>query len=136
MDEPLSFLLASNQTAHAWPGPALSIPARIAQQAAHQPDAVALTFEGQDLTYAQLNHRAQALAAQLIQGGVQRGDLVGLMLERSFELVIALLAVLKAGGEQEVLSLNKLDEEIYATPAIVGNRIYLRTANTLYCFGL
>jgi outer membrane protein assembly factor BamB len=46
------------------------------------------------------------------------------------------VAVLKAGGEQEVLSLNKLDEEIYATPAIVGNRIYLRTANTLYCFGL
>lgn len=47
-----------------------------------------------------------------------------------------IVAVLKAGGEQEVLSLNKLDEEIYATPAIVGNRIYLRTANTLYCFGL
>lgn len=47
-----------------------------------------------------------------------------------------IVAVLKAGGEQEVLSLNKMDEEIYATPAIVGNRIYLRTANTLYCFGL
>lgn len=47
-----------------------------------------------------------------------------------------IVAVLKAGGDQEVLSLNKLDEEIFATPAIVGNRIYLRTANTLYCFGL
>ncbi len=47
-----------------------------------------------------------------------------------------IVAVLKAGGDQEVLSLNKLDEEIYATPAIVGNRIYLRTTNTLYCFGL
>lgn len=47
-----------------------------------------------------------------------------------------IVAVLKAGGDQEVLSLNKLDEEIYATPAIVGNRIYIRTANTLYCFGL
>ena len=47
-----------------------------------------------------------------------------------------IVAVLKAGGDQEVLSVNKLDEEIYATPAIVGNRIYLRTANTLYCFGM
>ena len=47
-----------------------------------------------------------------------------------------IVAILKAGGDQEVLSVNKLDEEIYATPAIVGNRIYLRTANTLYCFGL
>jgi outer membrane protein assembly factor BamB len=47
-----------------------------------------------------------------------------------------IVAVLKAGGDQEVLSLNKLDEEIYATPAIVGGRIFLRTANTLYCFGL
>jgi outer membrane protein assembly factor BamB len=47
-----------------------------------------------------------------------------------------IVAVLKAGGDQEVLSVNKMDEEIFATPAIVGNRIYLRTANTLYCFGL
>ncbi len=47
-----------------------------------------------------------------------------------------IVAVLKAGGDQEVLSVNNLDEEIYATPAIVGNRIYLRTASTLYCFGL
>ena len=47
-----------------------------------------------------------------------------------------IVVVLKAGGDQEVLSVNKLDEEIYATPAIVGNRIYLRTTNTLYCFGL
>jgi outer membrane protein assembly factor BamB len=47
-----------------------------------------------------------------------------------------IVAVLKAGGDQEVLSLNKLDEEIYATPAIVGDRIFLRTASTLYCFGL
>ena len=47
-----------------------------------------------------------------------------------------IVAVLKAGGDQEVLSVNKMDEEIYATPAIVGNRIYLRTASALYCFGL
>ena len=47
-----------------------------------------------------------------------------------------IVVVLKAGGDQEVLSVNKLGEEIYATPAIVGDRIYIRTANTLYCFGM
>jgi outer membrane protein assembly factor BamB len=46
-----------------------------------------------------------------------------------------IMVVLKAGGDQEILSVNKFPEEIYATPAIVGNRIYLRTATTLYCFG-
>jgi hypothetical protein len=47
-----------------------------------------------------------------------------------------IVAVLKAGGDQEVVSLNKLDEEIYATPAIAADRIYLRTKSALYCFGL
>lgn len=47
-----------------------------------------------------------------------------------------IVAVLKAGSDQEILSINKLDEEIFATPAIAGNRLYLRTATALYCFGL
>lgn len=114
MDDALSFLLASNQTTHAWPGPALSIPERIAQQAEHQPDAIALTFDGQHLTYAQLNQRAQALAAALHQGGAQRGDLIGLMLERSFELVIALMAVLKAGAAYVPLDLSLPDTRLRA----------------------
>lgn len=114
MNDALSFLLASNQTTHAWPGPILSIPERIAQQAEHQPDAIALTFDGQHLTYAQLNQRAQALTAVLHQGGVQRGDLIGLMLERSFELVIALVAVLKAGAAYVPLDLALPDTRLRA----------------------
>lgn len=47
-----------------------------------------------------------------------------------------IVVVLAAGGEQNILAVNRLDEEIFATPAIVGSRIYLRTANALYCFGL
>jgi outer membrane protein assembly factor BamB len=43
-------------------------------------------------------------------------------------------SVLKAGGEWEVLAVNDLDDECYATPALVDNRIYLRTRSTLYCF--
>ena len=42
--------------------------------------------------------------------------------------------VLKAGAEWEILAHNDLDDQCYATPALVGNRIYLRTRSTLYCF--
>jgi outer membrane protein assembly factor BamB len=45
------------------------------------------------------------------------------------------VAVLKAGGDQELLAANKLDEDIYATPAIEDGRIYVRTVSFLYCFG-
>jgi outer membrane protein assembly factor BamB len=45
------------------------------------------------------------------------------------------VAVLKAGGDQELLSANKLDEDIYATPAIENGRLYVRTVSYLYCFG-
>jgi outer membrane protein assembly factor BamB len=43
-------------------------------------------------------------------------------------------SVLKAGGEWEILAVNDLDDECYATPAIVENRLYIRTRGTLYCF--
>jgi outer membrane protein assembly factor BamB len=45
------------------------------------------------------------------------------------------IAVLKAGGDQELLAVNKLDEDIHATPAIADGRIYVRTVSFLYCFG-
>lgn len=43
------------------------------------------------------------------------------------------VTVLKAGGHWEILALNDMDDDIYATPALVGNRIYLRTRSMLYC---
>lgn len=45
------------------------------------------------------------------------------------------VSVLKAGGDQELIAANKLDEEIFATPAIADGRIYVRTVAALYCFG-
>src|SRR5262249_2965998 len=45
------------------------------------------------------------------------------------------VSVLKAAGEWEVLSVNELDDECYATPAIADGRIYIRTRSALYCFG-
>lgn len=45
------------------------------------------------------------------------------------------VCVLKAGGDQELLAANNLNEEIFATPAIADGRIYIRTVAALYCFG-
>jgi hypothetical protein len=46
-----------------------------------------------------------------------------------------IVTVLKAGGDQQVLSVGELDDEVSATPAIADGRIYLRTKGALYCFG-
>ena len=45
------------------------------------------------------------------------------------------VTIVKAGGDQEILSVNELDDECYATPAIAEGRIYIRTRGMLYCFG-
>ena len=46
------------------------------------------------------------------------------------------VAVLRAGGEQELLAANALNEEVFATPALAGGRLYVRTVSALYCFGM
>ncbi|TDF82586.1 non-ribosomal peptide synthetase [Pseudomonas sp. H9] len=70
----------------------------IEAQAGRTPDAPALAFAGEQLTYAQLNARANRLAHRLIEAGVGPEVLVGIALERSLEMVVGLLAILKAGG--------------------------------------
>ena len=69
------------------------------QQVERTPDALAVVFEDhQPLTYRELNQRANQLAHYLRQQGVQPDTLVALCLERSIEMVIGILGVLKAGG--------------------------------------
>src|SRR5689334_12408774 len=68
------------------------------EQVAQTPQATAVTFEGENLTYADLNRRANQLAHRLIKLGVGPEVPVAICMERSLDLPIALLAVLKAGG--------------------------------------
>ncbi|HKY27506.1 MAG TPA: amino acid adenylation domain-containing protein, partial [Pyrinomonadaceae bacterium] len=67
-------------------------------QAAAQPDAIALVFEGHALTYAELNRRANQLANHLRKLGLGPETFVGICVERSFEMVWGLLGILKAGA--------------------------------------
>ena len=62
------------------------------------PDVIALVFEGRQLSYAELNRRANQLAHHLIATGLKPEDRVAIALERSAEMVVAMLAILKAGG--------------------------------------
>src|SRR5437588_5771268 len=86
-----------NQTATDYPR-ASCIHQLFEAQVQRSPEAVAVIFENQQLSYGELNRRANQLAGYLQQEGVGVETLVGVMVERSVELVISLLAVLKAGG--------------------------------------
>jgi amino acid adenylation domain-containing protein len=86
-----------NDTAREYAGPYL-IHAFFEQQSALTPEAVAVRCGREQLTYAELNARANRLARHLRELGVGPEVLVGVLLERSLSLPVALLAVLKAGG--------------------------------------
>lgn len=66
--------------------------------AAARPDRVALELGDQRMTYQALQQRVGALSAQLVRAGVKPGDPVGLCSERSFGLIVSMLAVLRCGG--------------------------------------
>ncbi len=68
------------------------------QQVQRTPDALAVVFDNQQLTYQQLNCRANQLAHYLRSLGVKPDVLVGICIERSLDMVVALLGILKAGG--------------------------------------
>jgi amino acid adenylation domain-containing protein len=85
-----------NQTVQALDGTLL--PQRLEQQAAQTPTRVAAGHEGQTLDYATLNGRANQLAHHLRGLGVQPGVRVGICMDRSLDLLVALLAVHKSGG--------------------------------------
>lgn len=68
------------------------------EQVVRTPEKIALVFDGESLTYRELNAQANRLAVRLRTIGVSADQIVGMMLGRSFELVISIIAILKAGG--------------------------------------
>src|SRR6202008_2603532 len=78
--------------------PAATLPALFEAQVERSPEATAVVFEGRTLSYAALNARANRLAHLLMGLGVGPESLVALALERSLEMVVALVGILKAGA--------------------------------------
>ncbi|MFJ2194288.1 condensation domain-containing protein, partial [Kitasatospora sp. NPDC087861] len=78
--------------------PAGTLPELFEARVAQTPDAVAVVFEDESLTYAELNTRANQVAHLLTKQGVGPETVVPVLMERSIEMVTALLGILKAGG--------------------------------------
>ena len=68
------------------------------KQVERTPDKIAVQFDNQSLSYRQLNDQANAIAAHLIEKGLQPGSFVGLCMERGLEMMVSIYAILKAGG--------------------------------------
>jgi amino acid adenylation domain-containing protein len=116
------------------------------QQAESAPDAIALAEGNQQLTYAELNRRANLLADQLKGRGVGPEIKVGICMKRSLELVIGLLGTLKAGGayvpidsafpqERVAFMLQDADVRLILTETSLAPRLPSRGIDTLYLDG-
>ncbi|HWF88403.1 MAG TPA: amino acid adenylation domain-containing protein, partial [Pyrinomonadaceae bacterium] len=106
------------------------------QQVEETPDALALVFEAERLTYGELNRRANQLAHHLIKLGVGPDVTVGLCLERSSDLIVGLLGIMKAGGAYVPLDpglpkprLNMILEESGARTVVTRNMLAEVPAN-------
>ncbi|MFD8814190.1 amino acid adenylation domain-containing protein [Streptomyces sp. NPDC059627] len=109
--------------------PAVSLPDLLARQAAATPDAVAVVFEGVELSYAELDARSNQLARLLVDRGVGPESLVGLVMDRSVELVVAVQAVVKAGGAYLPVDPGYPAERIEAMLADAGPVVVLTTTS-------
>ncbi len=100
------------------------------EQVEKTPDAVAVVFEDEQLTYKQLNQRANQLAHHLQSLGVKPEVLVGICVERSVEMIVGLLGILKAGGAYVPLDPNYPPERLSYMLRDSGTSILL-TQSTL-----
>ena len=126
------------QLLHGWNASAVDVPHRTVHElfgarAAAAPDSIAIVFDGARLTYGDLDARANRLARCLVADGVNPGALVAVRLERGLDLVVSLLAVLKAGAGYTLVDPELPEDRIAAVladtdPAVVVTEDYLRAA--------
>ncbi|MFI7426808.1 amino acid adenylation domain-containing protein [Micromonospora sp. NPDC049836] len=110
--------------------PGRTIPALFAAQVAIRPDATALLFGTESMTYAELDRRSNALAMRLRRRGVVADVPVAVAIERGPDLVVALLAVSKAGGAYLPIDAGSPAPRVAAMVAAAGARLLLATRAT------
>ncbi|MGW6970718.1 amino acid adenylation domain-containing protein [Streptomyces sp. NPDC054952] len=92
-----------------------TLPDRFEEQARLRPGAPAVLFGGRELTYGELNTRANRLAHHLTTQGLGRGDLAGILLDRGLDFAVAVLAVVKTGAGYALLDPEFPDERLTRT---------------------
>ncbi len=124
--EPQAWSLHSaiNQTAASYPA-RTNVKDLFEDCVRRDPDTHAVVGADRILTYRELNQLANGLAADLRAVGVQRGDMVGVCVDRSPELIIALVSVLKCGGTYVPLDASWPDERLRRILAEAGCRLLL-----------
>ena len=105
--------LAAARRATVHPVPHTNLAALIEAQFKATPDAVALRFDGKSMSYAELDRRSAELAGVLQLRGAGRDRLVAVALERSFALVVALVAILRSGAGYLPLDVSHPDERLH-----------------------
>ncbi|RXF01352.1 non-ribosomal peptide synthetase/type I polyketide synthase [Pseudoalteromonas sp. PS5] len=108
-----------------------TIHALFEQQVQKTPEATAVSYDDDTLTYAELNNRANQLASYLKQKGVGENKYVALYMDRSVELVVAIWAVLKAGGAYIPLDVSTPSERL-ATILMDSQPVCILTQQHLY----
>ncbi|MFF3215464.1 amino acid adenylation domain-containing protein [Streptomyces sp. NPDC002886] len=98
---------------------------RFAAQARRTPDRIAVSYEEQTLTYAALDARANALAHRLLAAGVARDGAVGVLMDRTPDLLVAALAVLKCGAAYVPLDPRLPDARVRMVMEDVAGRVLL-----------
>ncbi|KAA6459459.1 amino acid adenylation domain-containing protein [Bacillus cereus] len=81
-------------------------------QAETNPNQVAIQFDGSSLTFGELNKKANQISRLLIERGVQKNDIVGIFLDRSFEMLTGIMGILKAGAAYLPISSSFPDDRI------------------------
>ncbi|MCK4762052.1 MAG: amino acid adenylation domain-containing protein, partial [Candidatus Aminicenantes bacterium] len=95
--EKQQILYEFNDTGEVYPADK-TIPRLFAAQVERTPHNTAVVFEGEELSYEELDERASLLAYTLVSQGVRRWDLVGIMVDRSIEMIVGILGILKSGA--------------------------------------
>jgi amino acid adenylation domain-containing protein len=113
-----------NDTAREYPKD-VTVDLLIEQQAQKTPHAAAVTFKDRTLTYRELNERANQLARHLRATGVGRETLIGVFLRRTPELIVAILAVLKAGAAYVPIDANYPKERLSSLLTDAGLKLLL-----------
>ncbi|WP_159945726.1 non-ribosomal peptide synthetase, partial [Nocardiopsis sp. FR6] len=105
--------------------PDLTVAGVFEEHVRRSPDAVAVVFGGERVTYAELDARANRLARYLVECGAIRGEVVGVLLERGVELAVAVLAAAKAGTPYLLLDPGFPDERLRSLAGDAGVRVVL-----------